>query len=336
MKTLRVFRKLMSHGKKVAKHRGYLYYNHSCIRKGVLPRSLQFKSHINTTAGKKLAKKFGFKYLKLLINESQSHHWIRIYEVRIFSILRQYSAFMSEEFFNVIKLRIESMKQKSYANLLSYYEKKLEKQLGTGTRSIAVTPKNKWVINLSKHKLFKEENDVLSRGLNFAIVTNYIPKQQILAEVEIGIQRLPENIANLIRNQTINILNQKQNLQSNLNLSEIKGSNNLTKNVEIRIRKADKGNSTVTLDKTDYDHKMLSLLNDESTYRILNRDLTKCIKRRLNSFIYNLFESQHITQTQCYHLRSTDATAPRLYGLPKIHKKGISIRPIVSFINSPS
>ena len=277
-----------------------------------------------------MAKKFGFKYLKLRINES--HHWIRNYEARISSILHQFSDFMPEEFLNVIKLRIESMKQKIYVDLLSYYEKKLEKQLGT--KSNIVTPKNKWVINLSKHKLLEEENDVLSRGSNFAIVTNHIPKQ-ILAEVETGIQRLPENKANLIRNQTINILNQKQKLQSNLTSSEIKTLNNLTKNVEIKICKADKGNSTVILDKTDYDQKMLSLLNDESTYRFLNRDSTKCIERRLNSFIYNLFKSQRISQMQYYQLQSTDATAPRLYGLLKIHKKDILMRPIVSFINSP-
>ena len=111
------------------------------------------------------------------------------------------------------------------------------------------------MINLSKHKLLEEENDVLSRGLNFAIVTNYLPKQQILAEVETGLQRLPENKANFIRNQTTNILNQKQKLQSNLNSSEIKTLNNLPKNVEITICKANKGNSTVILDKTDYDQK---------------------------------------------------------------------------------
>ena len=116
------------------------------------------------------------------------------------------------------------MKQKIYADLLSYYEKNLDKQLGT--KSTVVTPKNKWVINLSKHKLLEEENDVLPRGMNFAIVTKYIPKQQILAEVETGMQRLPENKANLIRNHTINILNQKQKLQSNLTSSEIKTLNN--------------------------------------------------------------------------------------------------------------
>ena len=111
------------------------------------------------------------------------------------------------------------------------------------------------MINLLKHILLEEVNDVLSRGLNFAIVTNYIPKQQILAEVETGIQRLPENKANLIQNQTINILNQKQKLQANLTSSKIKTLTNLTKNVEIRIHRADKGNSTVILDKTDYEQK---------------------------------------------------------------------------------
>ena len=36
---------------------------------------------------------------------------------------------MPEEFLNVIKLRIESMKQKIYADLLSYYEKKRTKEI---------------------------------------------------------------------------------------------------------------------------------------------------------------------------------------------------------------
>ena len=80
---------------------------------------------------------------------------------------------------------------------------------------------------------------------------------------------------------------------------------------------------------------MLSLLNGGSTYRILNRDLTKCIERRLNSYISNFFRSQRIAQTQYYHLRSTDAIAPRLCGLPKIHKEGIPMSLIVSFIYSP-
>ena len=84
----------MSQGKRIAKHRGHLFYNHSCIREDILPNSLQFKSPINTVAGKKLAGKFGFNFLKLRINES--HHWIRTYRKRNEAILQHFFKFMSD------------------------------------------------------------------------------------------------------------------------------------------------------------------------------------------------------------------------------------------------
>ena len=36
------------------------------------------------------------------------------------------------------------------------------------------------------------------------------------------------------------------------------------------------------------------------------------------------------------HLHSSDGLPPRFYGLPKIHKNGNPLRPIVSFISSPT
>ena len=35
-------------------------------------------------------------------------------------------------------------------------------------------------------------------------------------------------------------------------------------------------------------------------------------------------------------LYSSDGLCPRFYGLPKIHKLGIPLRPIVSLVNSPT
>ena len=35
-------------------------------------------------------------------------------------------------------------------------------------------------------------------------------------------------------------------------------------------------------------------------------------------------------------LHSRDGLCPRFYGLPKIHKLGIPVRPIVSFVNYPT
>ena len=76
-------------------------------------------------------------------------------------------------------------------------------------------------------------------------------------------------------------------------------------------------------------------MHDPTTYCYLKKDLTKSIERTLNTFAFDLFQDKRITQSQYYYLRSTDANAPRIYGLLKVHKTGMPLRPIVSFIDSP-
>ena len=67
---LKLIRSLISQGKRIARHRAHLFFNHSCLRENILTKSLVIKSPINTRAGRKLAEKFGFNCLKLRINES--------------------------------------------------------------------------------------------------------------------------------------------------------------------------------------------------------------------------------------------------------------------------
>ena len=101
------------------------------------------------------------------------------------------------------------------------------------------------------------------------------------------------------------------------------------------ITKADKGNCTVIIDKDKYEEKIFKLLNDKDTYILTKNDLTKSIERKLNKFIFDLYKIDRLSQKEYFYLRSTDAIAPRIYGLPKIHKPDWPLRPIVSFINSP-
>ena len=96
-----------------------------------------------------------------------------------------------------------------------------------------------------------------------------------------------------------------------------------------------KFNCTVIIDKDKYEEKIFKLLNDKDTYVILKNDLTKNIERKLNKFIFELCKIDRLSQKEYFYLRSTDAIAPRIYGLPKIHKPNWRLRPIVSFINSP-
>ena len=110
----------------------------------------------------------------------------------------------------------------------------------------------------------------------------------------------------------------------------------LIKNNDIIITNSDKGNVTVAINKTDYNNKMHTMLQDKSTYKILKRDPTSKFQQKNNEIVEKLHKDEIITLKEKFNLIQRAATAPRIYGLPKIHKNNMPLRPICSSINSPS
>ena len=90
------------------------------------------------------------------------------------------------------------------------------------------------------------------------------------------------------------------------------------------------------MDKTDYFDKMDALVSDKQTYEELKRDPTPALLRKLNSKILTLKKTDAIDTQRYYRLRCSVPQPPKLYGLPKLHKPGIPMRPIVSFCGSPT
>ncbi|XP_068674426.1 uncharacterized protein [Montipora foliosa] len=90
------------------------------------------------------------------------------------------------------------------------------------------------------------------------------------------------------------------------------------------------------MDRKDYDDKVQQMLSDQGTYKILDKDPTQRTERKLNEKLANLKRENKISDSLYNELRSSDGLPPRFYGLPKIHKPGYPLRPIVSFIDSPT
>ncbi|XP_075163288.1 uncharacterized protein LOC142235921 [Haematobia irritans] len=88
--------------------------------------------------------------------------------------------------------------------------------------------------------------------------------------------------------------------------------------------------------KDDYEYKMKTILGDMCTYRRLKRDPTSGLQTKNNKLVEKLFKMNILNANEKYKLTSRTATAPRIYGLPKIHKEGTPLRPICSSINSPT
>ena len=104
----------------------------------------------------------------------------------------------------------------------------------------------------------------------------------------------------------------------------------------IKIVKADKGNSSVVIDSNDYNNKVIVHLSDECTYTRLDSNPTVQLLRKVNSKIKILKDSKQLHKDEYDKLYVNKPVTPRFYATIKTHKENFPIRPIVSFIDSPT
>ena len=109
----------------------------------------------------------------------------------------------------------------------------------------------------------------------------------------------------------------------------------LRNDTSLTIVPADKGCAPVVMDTEAYDTKVTNMLSDPSTYKPVAKDPTATLQRRMNALLLSLRCSNHLSDS-IYLTRCTSGCIPLLYGLPKIHKPETPLRPIVSFLSSPT
>ena len=124
-----------------------------------------------------------------------------------------------------------------------------------------------------------------------------------------------------------------------LDRDHMKTLNELRKNQDIIISRPDKGNGVVILDRSDYIAKMMTILSDREKFECIG-DVDTCDntlqqERALQAFLLRHHKAGHISQQDYARIRPVGASRPRMYGLPKIHKPGGPLRPILSMVNAP-
>ncbi|BHF70757.1 hypothetical protein SprV_0301381000 [Sparganum proliferum] len=105
---------------------------------------------------------------------------------------------------------------------------------------------------------------------------------------------------------------------------------------DIVIVPADKGRSTVVLDRTDYLQKAKNLLEDHQFYVPYETNPVKTPTREIDATLLALENSGAITPTDRRMARAQETALVRFYGLPKVHKEGAPLRPIVSLKGTPT
>lgn len=84
------------------------------------------------------------------------------------------------------------------------------------------------------------------------------------------------------------------------------------------------------MNKEDYDQKMTALLNDRSTYRVLERTPLTRLNSLHRTLIRKLNTTQELDTNTKTKLLKSNGTLGRIYGAVKTHKTNKPLRPIIS------
>ena len=168
--------------------------------------------------------------------------------------------------------------------------------------------------------------------------SQFIPKAHIVASVEAAITRsgASEEWATRACIGVICALSHMKPPPKNTLPEERKSVKQLASDESIVVLPAEKGRATVVLEWKDYDTNMKVLLNDRNTYKPLVKDPTGTLEGKINSILLDLRQKGRLSDETYHHLCSSAGSVSRLSGLPKIHKPDTPLRPIVSFLSSPT
>ncbi len=99
---------------------------------------------------------------------------------------------------------------------------------------------------------------------------------------------------------------------------------------------ADKGSGLILLNRTDYSDKMnQDILNDRSTYEPLEENPLEDVILGYRGLLGNLKREGLMIEEEAELITAKDPILPRMFGLPKLHKPGNPMRPVVSCVRSP-
>ena len=120
------------------------------------------------------------------------------------------------------------------------------------------------------------------------ISNNQIPTKHLVADFESNIHKIDEDKRNAARLKFMNCISnfscqrRTHTTSQNEMTQDIKSTTIFFKNSpNILIIKADKGNTTVALDKTKYLNEIKTMLSDSSTYIPLKKDPTNTTQKKL-------------------------------------------------------
>ena len=190
-----------------------------------------------------------------------------------------------------------------------------------------------WVRNYSKTPLTEAQQRLLSHGPNFVITPRDTPTLEYIVATEKVCNQLTQGKAEELRGEVKSLLRKDHKAKPNIPKDEHQALREIKRDNTRQVLTADKGVSMVVLDSEDYTAKSETLLH-QPNYKVLKTDPTNKYKNKLVGLLKTIKAEGGIDDITYKRLYPTGAVLPKYYGLPKVHKPGMPLRPIISSIGS--
>ena len=344
-----------------------------CLDNNIIPVSLKLRSNIKTPKAKKIIKKTERALLNeriIMINNT-----IELCKHEKDTCIEELSKVMGQEDMEECNRFMFNIKEERHLKTMARQKRKLERLQGknevktgghtnnqrymyrqSGTENSSTTSsitnleldsrptastsatgnlRDRWVMNLSKIPLTEAQENLLAHGPNYAITPRSPPIGEYTAAVEQTCQNLAQGEAGELRAEVKAVFKKCQPPRNNITKEEQKALSELKKDTSRVILTADKGTCLVVMDREEYINKAKDLLK-EDTYKIIAEDPTNKQKNKLIQLLKKIKAEGGINE-ECYRkMYPTGGGTSKFYGLPKVHKAGVPLRPIVSSRGSVS
>ena len=132
---------------------------------------------------------------------------------------------------------------------------------------------------MSSRQLTYIETDLLAKGLSISITSKTLPNKDIIAIIKDAVKDLEKEEVDTIRVKVSLPLQNFKPPKNDLTRDEHKALKELLSDTTIVILPADKGRSTVILNREDYLEKCMDHINN-GPYQLLKKYLTTRIKTK--------------------------------------------------------
>ena len=152
---------------------------------------------------------------------------------------------------------------------------------------------------------------------------------EFISAIESACQRLLEQDAPDLRVEINYLLKRAKTPRCNITKEEKKALKELREDQDRMVLTADKGVAMVVVDRKEYMDRVEGFL-PQLAYRTITSDPTNKLKAKLIQKLNRIKRETNMEEGMYRTMYPTSCTVPKFYGLPKIHKIGTPLRPIVS------